>query len=125
MDVFTSIYAVSERGRKLVECPVCGKIFLSTPQWIYKAFINRRKRLVCSHHCTVEAKRKKPKTYAQKGWHKSVPVICIETGKTYGSIKEAAAETGCAAGNISAHILGQIPHVKGLHFMRADGGAKA
>lgn len=43
-------------------------------------------------------------------------VMCIETGKIYSTIKEAAEDTGCIASKISAVCHGHIKHTKNLTF---------
>lgn len=47
--------------------------------------------------------------------HKSA-VRCIETGKVYSSIKEAAEDIGGNPTGISAMLCGHLKSYKGLHF---------
>jgi hypothetical protein len=42
------------RGER--KCKVCGKIFFTTPEWVYKANINRHRTDVCSYTCMKTAK---------------------------------------------------------------------
>lgn len=46
----------------------------------------------------------------------SIPVRCIETGKTYQSTKEAADDIGCSSPLISLHLKGKLKHAKHFHF---------
>lgn len=43
-------------------------------------------------------------------------VRCLETGEAFASQKRAAIATGVSPGNLSRHLSGKLPHVKGLHF---------
>lgn len=49
-----------------------------------------------------------------------IAIRCLETGKTYKSILEAANDLGLKSGNLSRHIRGEIKHVKGYHFEKVD-----
>jgi len=44
------------------------------------------------------------------------PVLCVETGKVYDSISEAAADSGVNAGNISQAIRGILSTAGGYHW---------
>ena len=44
------------------------------------------------------------------------PVVCIETGKKYESIAEAARDTGVNAGNISQAVRGELQGAGGYHW---------
>jgi hypothetical protein len=52
---------------------------------------------------------------ARRG-HPGNIVRCIETGETFASINRTANAMGLNRGNLSAHLSGHIPHVKGYHF---------
>ena len=46
-------------------CPICGKEFFPTPEWAWnngKSYLKR----VCSYHCHLEARRKKPTKWDAK-----------------------------------------------------------
>ncbi len=45
-------------------------------------------------------------------------VRCIETGKTYPSVKEAAKAVGVHQAYMSAHLNGHVGAVKKLHFRK-------
>ena len=45
-----------------------------------------------------------------------IPVICLETGKIYRSLKEAAAAHRIPSAVISALVKGEYDHYHGLHF---------
>lgn len=44
------------------------------------------------------------------------PIICLETGEVFTSVTDAAEVIGCAAQNLSTHLTGNRPHIKGKHF---------
>lgn len=44
------------------------------------------------------------------------PVICIETGEVFTSVSDAAIAIGCHSQDISSHLTGKRPAVKGKHF---------
>lgn len=48
----------------------------------------------------------------------SIPIICVETGKVYKSIKEAAAAHRISTAIISALVKGEYDHYHNLHFKR-------
>jgi hypothetical protein len=51
----------------------------------------------------------------------SKPVICIETGEIYDSIRAAATDIGLKnSSSLSTHLLGRNQTCKGLHFKYAD-----
>lgn len=44
-----------------VKCPVCGKVFIPSPEHVYKVYLkgyNAYKK-VCSYHCMMDYRRKK------------------------------------------------------------------
>ena len=45
------------------------------------------------------------------------PVVCVETGKVYGSMKEAADDTGVNPGNLSRAVRGLLPTAGGFHWV--------
>lgn len=64
------------------------------------------------------AKMKQNKTWFSGAENpNSKRVMCIETGKIYGTMKEAAQDTGCSPSKISAVCHGHIKHTKNLTFM--------
>lgn len=50
----------------------------------------------------------------------STKVLCVETGKTYTTIKECAEELGLFATTISKVCKGKCKSYKGYHFKYAD-----
>ena len=40
-------------------CPVCGKRFYKTPQWIYKLVYKKKIRVMCSYGCYRALEKKK------------------------------------------------------------------
>lgn len=49
-----------------------------------------------------------------------VKVKCLETGRVYSSIEEAADDLKIHSSNISAHLKGKLSHVGGFHFERVE-----
>lgn len=49
-----------------------------------------------------------------------IAIRCLETGKTYKSLLDAANDLDLKSGNISRHLNGAIKHVKGYHFEKVD-----
>ena len=49
-----------------------------------------------------------------------IAIKCLDNGKTYKSLLDAANDLDLKAGNISRHIRGAIKHVKGYHFEKVD-----
>lgn len=49
-----------------------------------------------------------------------IAIKCLETGKTYKSLLDAANDLDLKAGNISRHLKGIIKHVKGYHFEKLE-----
>lgn len=49
-----------------------------------------------------------------------IAIKCLETGKNYKSILDAANDMNLKPGNLSRHIRGEIKHVKGYHFEKVD-----
>lgn len=47
---------------------------------------------------------------------KAFVVQCLETQKTWPSIRSAAKDLGVGPSTIAKHISGELPDVKGLHF---------
>lgn len=47
---------------------------------------------------------------------KAFVVQCIETQKTWPSIREAAKDLGINPGKLSSHLIGKFSDVNGLHF---------
>lgn len=45
-----------------------------------------------------------------------VPVVCIETGYVYPTVKDCAKDMNLDDGNISAHLYGVYDSVSGYHF---------
>ena len=45
-----------------------------------------------------------------------VPVVCIETGYVYPTVKDCAKDMNLDDGNISAHLYGVYDSVSGCHF---------
>lgn len=77
-----------------------------------------RKMVIASKTPEAIAKMKKNKTWysgAENPNAKSVK--CVETGKVYGTVKEAAEDIGCHPSKISAVLHGDRKHIKQLHFM--------
>lgn len=58
-----------------------------------------------------------PKRYEKVIWQNQRKVQCVETGKTYESIRQAARLTGCSAPEISLCCKGKQSQVKGFHWM--------
>jgi hypothetical protein len=51
-------------------------------------------------------------------------IQCVQNGVIYPSQRFAARELGLDGSNLSRHIAGQLPHVKGLTFEKLlDGGS--
>lgn len=50
----------------------------------------------------------------------TVKVKCLETGKTYNSLKEAALDLNISVGDISKNLKGKRSHVGGYHFERVE-----
>lgn len=44
-------------------------------------------------------------------------IMCVETGRVYGSVKEATEAVGASDGHISKHLKGKFAHVKGFTFV--------
>ena len=71
---------------------------------------------------------------ALQNWHQSLTpeekklrdntqgyaVKCLETGKSYATISEAARQTGCDRKGINRCVLGQALSISGKHWVRAD-----
>lgn len=49
-----------------------------------------------------------------------IAIKCLETGKIYNSLLDAANDLDLRSGNISRHLQGVIKHVKGYHFEKVD-----
>lgn len=78
---------------------------------------------VCASSKTPEAieKMKKNKTWYSGGKNPNAKsVVCIETGKIYETVREAALDTGCNETKISAVCHGHREHTKNLHFKFAE-----
>lgn len=45
-------------GRSRRKCPVCGKVFYKTADWVYKAYANGGHYTLCSYSCTTEMIRR-------------------------------------------------------------------
>lgn len=56
----------------------------------------------------------------ENGSKTKITVKCLETGKIYKSLLDAANDLDLKAGNISRHLRGIIKHVKGYHFEKVD-----
>lgn len=63
-----------------------------------------------SEHSSLHAENTKAK----------IAVKCLETGKIYKSLLDAANDLDLKAGNISRHLNGIIKHVKNYHFEKVD-----
>ena len=66
--------------------------------------------LTHSEHSSLHAENSKAK----------IAVKCLETGKVYKSLLEAAKDLDLKAGNISRHLSGTIKHVKNYHFEKVE-----
>lgn len=51
----------------------------------------------------------------------NIPIICLDNGKEYPSVKDAAASLGIYAQSISSVLRGKAKTAKGYRFMYADG----
>jgi len=49
-----------------------------------------------------------------------IPIVCVETGKVYKSMKQAAEELNIPAATMSAIIKGEYDHYHGLHFVKCE-----
>lgn len=58
--------------------------------------------------------------HRENGSKARIAIKCLETGKTYKSLLDAANDLDLKAGNISRHINGAIKHVKGYHFEKLE-----
>lgn len=47
-----------------------------------------------------------------------IPIVVIETGETYDSIRACARDIGCYQTDICKYLRGELRHVKGYHFER-------
>lgn len=56
----------------------------------------------------------------QNGTKSKISIKCLETGKTYDSLSEAANDLDLRQGNISRHLKGIVSHVKGYHFEKVE-----
>lgn len=52
-------------------------------------------------------------------------VTCVETGRTWGSLKAAGEELGISPAAISYHLIGRAKHAGGYHFAYADEKSRA
>jgi hypothetical protein len=50
--------------------------------------------------------------------HKCHPIVCVETGEQFQSIRSASIELGIAKTSLRAHLRGDAPHVRGMTFLR-------
>jgi len=55
-------------------------------------------------------------TVLERRGHPGNDVRCLETGTKYASANHAAQTLGLSASNLSRHLSGHLPHVKGYHF---------
>lgn len=67
--------------------------------------------MTCSEHQSL---------HRENGSKARVAVKCLETGKIYKSLLDAANDLDLKAGNISRHLRGIIKHVKGYHFEKLE-----
>ncbi len=79
--------------------------------------IRRRSGLHGHHFKYADESRNRPIVTDKR--YKQVPVMCVETGRVYESLKSAALANGTTAGNISSAIS-TGGRARGFHFQIAD-----
>ncbi len=67
-----------------------------------------------NQHLSDKSKRKIAETRAKNGC--AYPVLCVETGKTYISLREASRDTGVNRSSIASCCKGKRESAKGYHF---------
>lgn len=133
-----------ERG-----CPVCGKNFIPTHQWVYKTPIglDPNAKAVCSYTCLVKAKRERTELMEKRAGERRKKraserreegeqkvdrrgcgafrrrVICLDTGIIYESVAKAAIETGCSTSGITDVCQGKRERTKKHRFKYYEGEA--
>lgn len=126
-----------ERG-----CPVCGKNFIPTHQWVYKTpvGVDPKEKAVCSYTCMLRARRERTelmkkragerrKNRTEERREETKPscdrrgsgvfkrrVVCLDTGVIYESVAKAAIETGCSTAGITEVCRGRREKTKKHRF---------
>lgn len=120
-------------GWDTAECPVCGKEFFPTPQWVYKlssAHGRLKYKPVCSYGCLCRAqkeidaekqrkaelrvRRERRDNFSEEtGQRKRRRVRCINTGKEYESLHLAELDTGVSRACIGSICRGCVERHKG------------
>ena len=78
---------------------------------------HQRKMVIASKTPEAIEKMKQNKTWNSGAENPNAKrVICIETGKIYGTMNEAAADNGCTPSKVSAVCHGHMEHTHHLHF---------
>lgn len=56
------------------KCPICGKLFYPTDEWVYNNGITHQPKKVCSYPCHMEARRRIEAAKISKRHYKGKPI---------------------------------------------------
>jgi hypothetical protein len=117
----------SFRKEAEILCPVCGEMFQPAEQHAYYIGKNQKKR-VCTYSCMRKWEKgevKKLFSQGRKGREnkKYSAVRIVETGKTFGSIKECAEHLNTKSQNVHQAIKTGC-HCRGFHIEEVKVGAE-